>query len=121
MPAYYVIVASCCRYVSGLDGLKRLQTVRFDDDALITPELNVYQPSSTDSPPPPPPPPCDPTNTATSSITSTTTSPESSSHNIVYSQPSTSSATVDDVSIVSSLLGSLRDGLTVPGLPESDY
>ena len=98
-------VASYYRYVSGLDGLKRLQTVRFDDETLVTPELNVYQPSSTD-PPPPPPPPSDPT------------IPDSNSY--VSSQPSTSAATLDDLSIVSSLLGSLSDGLTVPGFSNTD-
>ena len=100
--------------MSGLDGLKRLQTVRFDDETLITPELNVYQPSSTD-----PPPPSDPPTTTTAAATHTppaTAIPESYGS----PQPSTSTATLDDLSIVSSLLGALPDGLTMAGFPDTD-
>ena len=35
-----------CRYVPGKDGLKRLQTVRLDDENLYTPELNTFTASS---------------------------------------------------------------------------
>lgn len=110
-------VASYYRYVSGLDGLKRLQTVRFDDETLVTPELNVYQPSSID--PPPLSDPTDTTTTTNTTVTSTSTFPDPNSY--VSSQPSTSTATLDDLSIVSSLLGSLPDGLTVPGFTDTDY
>ena len=30
------------RYVAGLDGLKRLQTVRLDDDTIVTPEVSTF-------------------------------------------------------------------------------
>jgi len=34
------------RYVLGEDGLKRLQTVRLDDENLYTPELNTFTANS---------------------------------------------------------------------------
>lgn len=115
------------RYVSGLDGLKRLQTVRFDDETLVTPDLNVYQPSSADSAPiPSSPPPSDPTNTdtnttvTTSCTSQTTTSTLPDPNDCVLSQPSTSTSALDDLSVVSSLLGSLSGGLTVPGFSDTD-
>ena len=37
------------RYLAGVDGLKRLQTVRLDDEHLVTPELNTYSSSSSSS------------------------------------------------------------------------
>ena len=39
------------RYVPGVDGLKRLQTVRLDDENLVTPELNIFSGASTSSEP----------------------------------------------------------------------
>lgn len=113
-----LISASYYRYVSGLDGLKRLQTVRFDDETLVIPELNVYQPSSTD-PLPTSSDPTDANTTSNTAVTSTSTIPDSNSY--VSSQPSTSTTTLDDLSIVSSLLGSLPDGLIVPGFSDTDY
>ena len=73
------------RYIAGLDGLKRLQTVRLDDETLITPELNVYQPSA-EAPPTAPPP------AETSQQPSTSTSTASSL------------PAVNDITMMSSLL-----------------
>ena len=30
------------RYIAGPDGLKRLQTVRLDDDNIVTPEIGTF-------------------------------------------------------------------------------
>lgn len=34
------------RYVAGSDGLKRLQTVRIDDENIITPKIHLFNSSS---------------------------------------------------------------------------
>ena len=39
-----------CRYVAGLDGLKRLQTVRLDDENVVTPEVSTISESPSATP-----------------------------------------------------------------------
>ena len=37
-----MFVSLVCRYVVGEDGLKRLQTVRLDDESILTPEVSTF-------------------------------------------------------------------------------
>ena len=77
--------------MAGLDGLKRLQTVRLDDESLITPELSIYQPSSQTPPLPP---------TPTAPPPSSTQQPTSSTATMSHDNPA-----ANDVTMMSSLLG----------------
>ena len=119
--AYIFLLTTYSRYVSGLDGLKRLQTVRFDDETLITPELNVYQAlSSADQPRPTTG--IDPQANISISTGTSTASLEFDDYSSSQPSSSTHTATLDDLSVVSTLLslGSLPHGSTVPGFPDSN-
>ena len=43
-----MFVSLVCRYVVGEDGLKRLQTVRLDDESILTPEVSTFCSSTTE-------------------------------------------------------------------------
>lgn len=43
-----MFVSLVCRYVVGEDGLKRLQTVRLDDESILTPEVSTFCGSTTE-------------------------------------------------------------------------